>query len=230
MKRLLILILGCTWMYSLWGQNGTPPEVLNLEEVLQKIGYPMEAKNAHVGGKVVAKVKVGTNGKVETYEILESSSPVLADAVKAHIEDLKFRPAKNNGEAVAAYMQVPFRFELPESTSFNDLEAALASTGDVEALDLSSKNLTAVDSRVARLSSLRDLNLEDNQLTTVPGFIAKLSMLEHLSLADNQLTSIPSSLKKLKNLKTLDISGNKLTEEQIRKVREQLEDVDVMGD
>lgn len=230
MKRLLLSIcLSVCVLVPVLAQNFTPPEPINLDEVLQKIGYPMEAKSAHVSGKVLAKVKVTEAGRVDSYEILESPSPVLSKAVEAEIDALRFKPAKKDGIAVSSYLQVPFRFELSE-TSFNDLQAALRATGEVESLDLSGKGLTVIDSRIPKLTNLRVLNLDDNQLKSIPASFSKLRLLEELSLANNQLTSIPKSLKKLKHLKTLDISGNALSKEQILQVREWLEETEILAD
>ncbi len=230
MKRLLLSVcLSGLAFAAAVAQNFTPPEPINLDEVSQKIGYPMEAKSAHVSGKVLAKVKVTEAGRVASYEILESPSPVLSKAVEAQIDALRFKPAKKEGVAVSSYMQVPFRFELSES-SFNDLQAALRSTGEVESLDLSGKGLTVIDSRIPKLTSLRVLNLDDNQLKSIPAAFKNLRLLQELHLANNQLTSLPKSLKKLKHLKVLDISGNALSKEQIAQVREWLEDTEVTAD
>jgi TonB family protein len=230
MKRLLLSIcLSVCALAPLFAQNFTPPEAINLDEVMQKIGYPMEAKSAHVSGKVLAKVKVTEAGRVASYEILESPSPVLSKAVESQIDALRFKPAKKEGVAVSSYMQVPFRFELSES-AFNDLQAALRTTGEVESLDLSGKGLTVIDSRIPKFASLRVLNLDDNKLTAIPASFSKLRLLQELSLANNQLTSLPKSLKKLKHLKVLDISGNQLSKEAIQDVRDMLEDTEVMAD
>lgn len=230
MKRLLLSIcLSVCVLVPVLAQNFTPPEPINLDEVSQKIGYPMEAKSAHVSGKVLAKIKVSEAGRVINYVIQESPSPMLSKAVESQIDALRFKPAKKDGIAVTSFVTLPFNFELSE-TSFNDLQAALRATGEVESLDLSGKGLTVIDSRIPKLTNLRVLNLDDNQLKSIPASFSKLRLLEDLSLANNQLTSIPKSLKKLKHLKTLDISGNALSKEQVLQVREWLEETEILAD
>lgn len=220
MKRhlliLTLLVAGAQWLL---GQAEVAPQVLNMSEIIDKIGYPMEAKSAHVSGKVVAKVKVDEKGKVVSHEIAESPSPVLAEAVDKHVGGLKFRPAQKAGQPVAAWVMLPFTFSLPESTSFSDLNDALASLGEVESLDLSNKQLKAIDSRLPQLTSLRKLNLSGNEISLVQPTLSKLRLLEELNLSGNPVTSLPKKLKKLKNLKRLDISGTKISGEELEKVR-----------
>src|SRR5688572_21493453 len=103
---MLLLVVARTF-----GQTETPPECLNLEEVQQRIGYPLEAKRAGAQGKVVAKVTVGENGKVEKHEISESPSQWLSDAVSAHIAELKFHPAKKEGKPIKSIVLVPIVFD-----------------------------------------------------------------------------------------------------------------------
>jgi TonB family protein len=228
MKRLLLMLsLLLAFVQGTFAQGDSAPEVLNLGEVIDKIGYPMEAKSAHVSGKVLAQVSVDDKGKVSACEILESPSPILSDAVKAHVDELKFRPAKKSGTPVKSIVKVPFLFELPETTHFTDLNAALASLGEVESLDLSGKQLKAVDSRLPELSSLRKLDFSNNQIPAIPSSITKLRLLEELHFSNNPIGSYPKALKKLKSLKHLYLVGTKLSPEQLDKLQGLFKDCEV---
>lgn len=212
-------------------QTEVAPECLNLEQVQQKIGYPLEAKRAGASGKVIAKVTVSPAGKVEKYEITESPSKLLTEAVAAHIEELKFNPAKQNGQAIKSIVLVPIVFDAGDADKvFTSLDDALTTTEVVETLDLSGQKLSSLDGRVARLTSLRKIILSDNQFTEIPGVLAKLTSLAEIEISNNQLTKVPGFLKKMKALRALDISHNDIPSTTIDKVREQLEHVELLTD
>lgn len=212
-------------------QTETPPECLNLEEVQQRIGYPLEAKRAGASGKVVARVTVGPNGKVEKYEIAESPSRLLSEAVAAHVEELKFHPAKQDGKAIKSIVLVPILFDAGSSDKvFTSLEEALTTTEVVETLDLSGQRLSSLDGRITRLKSLRTLILDDNAFTEVPSVLAKLPALAHIELSGNQIKTVPGFLRKMKSLRSLDISNNAMSAAAITKAREMLEEVELLTD
>jgi TonB family protein len=233
MKKTICFLFAGLLLLSIrvWGQAETPPECLNLEEVQQKIGYPLEAKRAGASGKVVAKVTVGENGKVEKHEIAESPSQWLSDAVSAHIMELKFHPAKKEGKAIRSIVLVPIVFDAGSGEKvFTSLDEALTTTEVVEILDLSGQNLSALDTRVARLKSLRKINLDDNAFTEIPSVLGKLPALAEIELSGNQIKSVPGWMKKMKNLRALDISNNAMSAAAITKAREMLEDVELLTD
>jgi TonB family protein len=226
LTAVLVLISG-----TAFAQSETPPECLNLEQIQQKIGFPKEAKQAGAHGKVIAKVTVNPSGKVVAHEITESPSQALSDAVSAHIEELKFTPAKKEGKPITSKVLVPINFDAGGSEKvFTSLEDALTTTEVVENLDLSGQKLTTLDPRIVRLKSLKVLNLDDNAFTSVPAVVGKFPQLRELELARNQLKSVPGFLKKMKNLKELDISGNQMSAETITKAREMLEHVNLVTD
>lgn len=233
MKRTLTVMAALTLLASihLRAQDHTPPKALNLQEITDKIGYPMEAKAAKASGKVIAMVTIGPDGKVMESEISESDSPLLSKAVEKHIAGLKFEPARKEGAAVKSIVHIPFQFELPaEPKVYTKLADALAANEEVTELDLTGRKLDKLDPRIAELQSLRILTLDRNRFSKFPAVITKLTSLEELSIAENQLTKVPGSLKKLKNLKYLDVRSNKFSDGQIDVIREMFEDADVFTD
>ncbi|MEM7038606.1 MAG: energy transducer TonB, partial [Bacteroidota bacterium] len=134
----LLLFFGLFLLPTAQAQNEIPPECTNLSSVMNKIGYPVEAKAARIEGKVIAKVVVSTRGRVESHEIVDSPNAILSDAVSAQIKGLKFRAAKKDGIPIKSIVHIPFLFELPEGpVQYNSVKEALGVDGDVEALDLS---------------------------------------------------------------------------------------------
>jgi internalin A len=218
----------CSQVYA---QTETGPECLNLEEVQQKIGFPLEAKRAGASGKVVAKLTVEPSGKVSKSEIIASPSKLLSEAVLAHIGDLKFKPAKLDGKPIKSIVQVPINFDNSGSDKvFTSLEEALTTTEVVEILDLSGQKLSSLDARIVRLKSLRVLKLDDNNFTEIPSVLGKMLSLEEIEISSNQLTAVPGFLKKMKALRSLDISDNDIPKEVIDKTREQLENLELLTD
>jgi TonB family protein len=214
-----------------FGQTETPPECLNLEEIQQKIGFPLEAKRAGASGKVVAKVTVDPSGKVAKSEITSSPSQLLSEAVLAEVGNLKFKPAKLDGKPIKTIVMVPFVFDNAGSEKvFTSLDEALTTTEVVEHLDLSGQKLNTLDPRIARLKSLRTIQLNDNAFTAIPSVLAKLTALEEIEMSSNQLKAVPGFLKKMKSLRSLDISDNQIPKAAIDKARESLEHLELLTD
>ena len=221
MKSILPILIAVMLVFSgnLIAQTGTPPECLNLEEIQQKIGFPLEAKTAGAYGKVIAKVTVGANGKVEKAEIMESPSPVLSEAVMKYINELKFKAAKKEGKAIKSIVHVPIVFEMASTPKvYTSLDEALTTLNIVESLDLSGQKLASLDKRVARLKSLRKIVLDDNQFTKMPAVLKKFPSLEEIEIADNKLTKVPCFVKHMKNLRALDITGNEINKKKLVKL------------
>ncbi len=78
------------------------------------------------------------------------------------------------------------------------------------ALDLRSKQLSALPSAIGRLQDLRALILSHNQLTQLPREIGQLTNLTVLDVRHNQLTQLPPEIGQLTRLKLLILSANRL--------------------
>lgn len=75
--------------------------------------YPDSLYSAGVPGRVVAQFVVDTAGDVElrTVEIVSSTQPAFAAAVRMALRDAQFEPAKKGGSAVRELVSVPFDFD-----------------------------------------------------------------------------------------------------------------------
>jgi TonB family protein len=88
------------------------PKPLNMTEVAKAIGYPDEAKEAEITGKVIMRVKVDKKGSVTEHVVIKESHMVLREAVEEKLYDLKFEPGVKDGKKVNTWVTIPFRFEL----------------------------------------------------------------------------------------------------------------------
>lgn len=88
------------------------PKPLNMIEVARTIEYPEVAKEAEITGKVVMRVKVGTDGSIEDHQVIKEVHPMLREAVEEKLYDLKFEPGVKDGKKVKAWVTIPFKFEL----------------------------------------------------------------------------------------------------------------------
>lgn len=82
----------------------------NMDIVLKKIRYPSQLKKEKIEGRVLAKVLVDPQGKIQKHEILESPHSELSKAVSSEIYQLKFVPAESNGKKIACWVVIPFEF------------------------------------------------------------------------------------------------------------------------
>ncbi len=74
--------------------------------------YPEIARASHLEGTVVVKVQVGTDGSVLQAVVIKSVHPTLdREAVKA-AKRCKFKPGKQRGIPVKAWMAIPFAFTI----------------------------------------------------------------------------------------------------------------------
>jgi protein TonB len=72
---------------------------------------PESAREARVGGTVLVKVLVGTDGSVRATRVARSI-PELDSAAIACVKQWKFKPAMSSGVPVASWIDVPVRFLL----------------------------------------------------------------------------------------------------------------------
>lgn len=91
------------------------PELLNRAQVRRALlrNYPRELQRAGVEGAVIIWFWIDEKGKVQKYEIRASSgNPALDAAAERVIPMMRFRPAKERGEAVPVIATLPIRFEV----------------------------------------------------------------------------------------------------------------------
>jgi TonB family protein len=79
--------------------------------------YPDSLFHARVAGRVVVEFVVDTTGAVlpKTIDILATTHPLFASAVRTSLEVARFTPAVVGGRKVRQYVQLPFTFAVRDS-------------------------------------------------------------------------------------------------------------------
>jgi len=91
----------------------TPPALANREEITEA----MRSVGAGVEARIVLLVRVDEEGHVRDVRVTKSSgSDELDDAARWIGERMRFEPARHEGRAIAATVQVPVTFDVVVST------------------------------------------------------------------------------------------------------------------
>ncbi|HYL36640.1 MAG TPA: energy transducer TonB, partial [Bryobacteraceae bacterium] len=80
-----------------------------IEKITPK--YPVEAKQAHIQGKVSFTATIGKDGKVQNLELI-SGEPVLAEAAREAVAQWVYKPTLLNGQPIEVVTQVDVNFTL----------------------------------------------------------------------------------------------------------------------
>jgi TonB family protein len=75
-------------------------------------GYPMQARNERISGKVVLSATISADGSVGEIGVV-SGSPILAEAAKQAVRQWRYHPAMLNGSPIVIQEQIMFLFTLP---------------------------------------------------------------------------------------------------------------------
>ena len=89
-----------------------PPQPINLDQIRKAIGYPKEARNEEIEGKVVLRILLNESGQYEKHVVQKEGHPLLLAAVEAEITRLRCTSAMSNGKAMSAWVTLPFDFKL----------------------------------------------------------------------------------------------------------------------
>lgn len=98
------------------------PAPTNMNEVRTLIGYPKEAIDQDIEGKVIAQFIVDKKGNVASCKVLKSPSLILTQAVAEHVDKLKFTPGVKDGKKVKTQIMIPFKFQLSPKTKKDDCD------------------------------------------------------------------------------------------------------------
>ncbi len=118
---LVVVLLLIAASSASYGQAGAPaaqngrlrsPAPKNLERVTRQIAYPAAAQRERQSGTVIAEVLVDRDGSPVQFAVEGEASPVLKQAVAEHLDELRFEPARRDGEPVRMYVRIPFAFVL----------------------------------------------------------------------------------------------------------------------
>ncbi len=84
-----------------------------MKYLVENVKYPEEAVKNNVQGNVIVKFVVSKTGKIRDAQVLKSVDPELDKEAIRVIESMPaWIPAKNNGEAVDSYFNLPVSFKL----------------------------------------------------------------------------------------------------------------------
>jgi periplasmic protein TonB len=74
--------------------------------------YPIMARRLGKEGKVVLKLLIDKNGKLQSVEVVESVGFGFTEAAVAAVKNSTYAPASRNGEKITARALIPVRFRL----------------------------------------------------------------------------------------------------------------------
>lgn len=72
--------------------------------------YPDELRREGISGLVMVKCSIDEQGNVTETEIEKSSNPAFEKPAVAAVKKWKFKPAKQDGTAVAIKVSIPIKF------------------------------------------------------------------------------------------------------------------------
>lgn len=92
------------------------PELIGgVAKLASDVQYPPMARQAGLEGLVIVKIVVNADGTPSDPVVLRSPGSALDKAAIEAVMKQQFRPGKQRGRAVAAYMAIPVRFQLTSS-------------------------------------------------------------------------------------------------------------------
>jgi TonB family protein len=91
-----------------------PPDVAE-SNLLHRVEpeYPEEARQQRIQGAVVLELHIGTDGTVEDVQLV-SGPAQLAQAATAAVRQWRFKPRRQNGQAVRTQTRITLDFRLPQ--------------------------------------------------------------------------------------------------------------------
>lgn len=96
------------------------------EFLMSNLKYPEKWNEAHIDGKVIAQLEIGSNGKIGDVEIIQCTIPEeYAESAKEEVQRVirllpDFIPAHKNGEPVESHLILPIGFKLSDYTEDYD--------------------------------------------------------------------------------------------------------------
>ncbi|HEY0264332.1 MAG TPA: energy transducer TonB [Granulicella sp.] len=84
-----------------------------LERRPVRMGYPEQARERHLAGRVEFRVIIGRDGAVEGMTLLQASDSVFVEIAKASVQSRQYRPYQLNGQPIAMDTMVEVAFTPP---------------------------------------------------------------------------------------------------------------------
>lgn len=89
------------------------PTPINMDSVVQVIGYPRKAVRKNIQGQVIVRIMVDESGQYLKHQIIRPVHPILDEAIEAELPSLRFTPAIDaDGQAIKFWVNIPFNFRL----------------------------------------------------------------------------------------------------------------------
>ena len=98
--------------WNSWVDVSRLPSAINMEEITKLIGYPRDAREVGIEGKVIVRILVGKDGSYMEHRIVKSAHPILKKAVEAQLENISFLPGLHGNNPVYVWVNIPFHFYL----------------------------------------------------------------------------------------------------------------------
>lgn len=91
---------------------GESPKPMNLDVIRKAIGYPADARDMKMEGKVDFRILVDEQGHYMRHITLKRSHPIFEDACVRQLKNLQFEPGKMGDKPVKVWVVIPFKFTL----------------------------------------------------------------------------------------------------------------------
>jgi TonB family protein len=91
------------------------PQPLNIDSLKRMIGYPREAVEKNLEGKVILRVLVDEYGRYVRHLVLTNTNEIFGSRVNGHIHRIRFIPGIIEGKPAKVWVTIPFDFVLKKS-------------------------------------------------------------------------------------------------------------------
>ncbi len=91
---------------------GTMPMPTNLDQIRKSIGYPVEARDLKLEGRVDFRILVDAQGHYVRHITLKRSNPIFEEACLKQLKNIQFEPGRMGDRPVPVWVMIPFKFNL----------------------------------------------------------------------------------------------------------------------
>jgi protein TonB len=91
---------------------GTMPVPTNLDNIRKAIGYPVDARDMKLEGRVDFRILVDEQGHYLRHMTLKRTHPIFEEACLKQLKNIQFEPGKMGNHPVKVWVMIPFKFTL----------------------------------------------------------------------------------------------------------------------
>lgn len=88
---------------------------VNLSHIQRLVGYPIEAHEKRISGRVTYRILVDKYGRYEAHQVAGPANPLLRRATERYLPYIRFKAAIHKGQPVKSWLLLPFDFQLSNS-------------------------------------------------------------------------------------------------------------------